>query len=255
MRASTLSSIGMLPWTLFVLVMGTAQSFLPVHGPLAIHHHPSSSLLQSSMKPNELFESPGWVDIEKELDQVPIFAVANAEGQPIKYRIEKKDNSFEVPLFYTHVEDALQELEKAKEKSPTLKGMDVNPYPLGGIFRMWAEDTAIIVPNKKAIIQAGAPPTAIPMGQQVPLFACMEIAQEDKNGKPVLPLFLELEDAQDAVSQAVSLDGGKAEDFEVVCLNLPEAVNLLVNAKEDTTAFQFIPPESSLKHIREYLTG
>ena len=30
---------------------------------------------------------------------------------------------------------------------------------------------SIIVPNKQSIVQAGAPPTAIPMGQQVPLFA------------------------------------------------------------------------------------
>lgn len=91
------------------------------------------------------------------------------------------------------------------------------------------------------------------MGQQVPLFACMEIAQEDEKGNPVLPLFFELEDAQSAVSQAVSQDGGKAEDFEVVGLNLPEAVSLLANSKE--TAFQFVPPASSLKHIRDYLSG
>ena len=106
-----------------------------------------------------------------------------------------------------------------------------------------------------SIIQAGAPPNANPMGQQVPLFACMEIAQEDENGKPVLPLFFELEDANNVVSQAVSLDGGKEEEFEVVGLNLPEAVSLLANAKDEQTAFHFVPPTSSLKHIRDYLSG
>jgi hypothetical protein len=69
-----------------------------------------------------------------------------------------------------------------------------------------------------------------------------------------LPLFLELDDANEAVSQAVSFDGGKAEDFEVVGLNLPQAVNLLVNANEEQ-AFQFVPPASSLRHIRDYLSG
>ena len=122
-------------------MIGSAQSFLSVHGPFAIRHQPASSL-QSSIQPNELFDSPGWGAIEQELDQVPVFAVANADGQPIKYLIERKDNSFEIPFFYTHVEDALQELEKAKENSPNLKGMDINPYPLGGIFRMWATDAA-----------------------------------------------------------------------------------------------------------------
>ena len=120
---------------------------------------------------------------------------------------------------------------------------------------MNVDHDSIIVPSKKSIIQAGAPPNANPMGQQVPLFACMEIAQENENGKPILPLFLELDDANNAVTQAVSLDGGKEEDFEVVGLNLPEAVNLLANAKEEATAFQFIPPTSSLDHIRDYLSG
>ncbi|KAL7527236.1 hypothetical protein ACHAXR_001861 [Thalassiosira sp. AJA248-18] len=254
MRAST-SSIGMVPCTVLALMIGSAQSFSSSHyGPLARHQPTSTSQMRSS-KPNELFDSPGWGAIEQELDQVPVFAVANEQGQPIKYRIEKKDqDDFEVALFYTHVDDALQELEKAKENTP-LPGMDINPYPLGGIFKMWATDAAVIVPNKKSIIQAGAPPTANTMGQQVPLFACMEIAQENEKGKPVLPLFFELEDANNAVSQAVSFDGGKAEDFEVVCLNLPEAVSLLSNAKDESTAFQFIPPASSLKHIRDYLSG
>lgn len=215
---------------------------------------PSQTSVMEAATPNELFDSPGWESIKVELDQVPVFAVANEEGNPIKYRIEKKDSSFEVPLFYTHVSDALQELEKAKENTP-LPGMDINPFPLGGIFEMWAKDTAVIVPNKKSIISAGAPPGANPMGQQVPLFACMEISQENENGKPVLPLFFELEDANDAASQAAAFDGGKGEDLEVVGLNLAEAVSLLANAKDAATAFHFIPPASSLKHIRDYLSG
>ena len=131
---------------LLALMIGSAQSFLPTH-----HHQPlarsqlqlpsSTSSLKQSTAPNEIFDSPGWEAIKQELDQVPIFAVANAEGQPIKYRIEKKGTSFEVPLFYTHVSDALAELDKAKENTP-LPGMDINPYPLGGIFEMWAKDSA-----------------------------------------------------------------------------------------------------------------
>ena len=106
--------------------MDSVQSFI-------LPSKTSSSSLQSSKTPNELFDSPGWESIKKELDQVPIFAVANEEGSPIKYEISKKSDSFQVPLFYTHVSDALVELEKAKENTP-LPGMDINPYPLGGIF-------------------------------------------------------------------------------------------------------------------------
>ena len=124
--------------TLCALLTGTAQSFLPK---VSSSYTSTSTLLRQSSKPNELFDSPGWEDIKKELDQVPIFAVANEEGQPIKYTIKKKDEAFEVACFYTHVSDALTELEKAKENTP-LPGMDINPYPLGGIFEMWAKDSA-----------------------------------------------------------------------------------------------------------------
>ena len=82
----------------------------------------------------------------------------------------------------------------------------------------------------------------------------MEIAQENEKGKPVLPLFFELDDANEAVKQAVSSDGGNENDFEVVCLNLPEAVSLLSNGIEESPSFQFIPPASSIRHIQEFLS-
>lgn len=209
--------------------------------------------LQASQNPNDIFETQGWrVSIKKELDQVPVFAVANEEGRPIKNTMESRGTSFKVPVFYTHVEDAMKELDKAKEINPQ-PGMDINPYPLGDIFKMWATNEAVIVPNKRSIIQAGAPPNANPMGQKVPLFACMDIANEGVDGIPVLPLFFELDDANQAVSEAVGADGGKEVPPEVVRLNLNEAVSLLSNS--DESAFVFIPPSSSLEHIRGYLSG
>ena len=218
--------------------------------------------LSLATDPNQLFNSPGWDAIRQELDQVPVFACANAEGKPMKYGVEmgkqggEEKKTYEVPLFYTHVDDALSERDNARKTTPSLE-VDICPYQLGMVFQLWATNEAVIVPNKKAIVQAGAPPTANPMGQNVPLFACMEIAQENEDGKPVLPLFFELEDAQEALSQAVSTDGGKLDDFEIVGLNLPEAVQLLSNAneKENATAFQFVPPSSSIKHIRDFFSG
>lgn len=114
---------------------------------------------------------------------------------------------------------------------------------------------SVLVPNKNAIIQAGAPPHANAIGQQVPLFACMEIAQENDKGKFVLPLFFELDDANDAVKEAVLHDGGSEKDFEIVGLNLPQAVSLLVNGTKESPAFHFIPPTSSLRHIQDYLSS
>ena len=108
----------------FALMTRFTHAFLPVA-------HKTSKMMALKANNNELFDSPGWEAIREELDQVPIFAVANAEGQPLKYSIETskkeeddKENKFEVPLFYTHVEDALKELDNARKSNP-LPGMDM----------------------------------------------------------------------------------------------------------------------------------
>ena len=111
----------------FALMTRLSHSFLPI----TVTQSTTSSTTTTLKSKNELFDSPGWESIREELDQVPIFAVANAEGQPLKYSIQlsKKndddgDGTFEVPLFYTHVEDALKELENARKSNP-LPGMDM----------------------------------------------------------------------------------------------------------------------------------
>lgn len=115
----------------FTLSCGLMASPL-AHAFLSATKPPQSTSSTTTLKStkNELFDSPGWEAIREELDQVPIFAVANAEGQPLKYSIQlaKKnddgDDTFEVPLFYTHVEDALKELKTAQKNTP-LPGMDM----------------------------------------------------------------------------------------------------------------------------------
>lgn len=152
------------------------------------------------------------------------------------------------------MEDAKGELSKAKEANKELAAdMDLVPFPLGVAFELWSKDQAVIIPSAEAIKQAGAPPGTNPIGQSVPLFACMEIMQETPDGKGALPLFMDLEDANAAVDEAVKSDGGSAEDFEVVSLSLNRAVELLATVP-DTPGFQFIPPQSSITHIDDYLT-
>ena len=86
------------------------------------------------------------------------------------------------------------------------------------------------------------------------MFCCMEIAEEGPDGKPKLPLFMALEDANAALSEAVSADGGKADEFEVVCLSLNRAVEQLAFSPE-SSAFRFLPPSKSIKYIRDYLSS
>ena len=205
---------------------------------------------------NDLFSSEGWRPIQKGLDRVPIFTCANQAGTPLAYTIEMKDQTYTVPFFYCDVDDAQIELKKAMQAGTDLVvdgTIGLIPFPLGKAFQMWAQDEAVIIPSARAIVQAGAPPGSNPIGQQVPLFACMEMMQTDEDGTgAVLPLFMDLEEANAAVRSAVEMDGGDVNDFEVVTLSLQKAVQLLATVPE-SPAFQFVASSKSLRYIEEYL--
>ena len=89
-----------------------------------------------------------------------------------------------------------------------------------------------------------------PIGQELPLFACMEMAVQGDDGKPVLPLFLDRGEAQQAVEDAMAADDGDAK-LEIVGLSLHKALEQLVS--QESSAFSFVPPASSLAHIQSYL--
>jgi hypothetical protein len=238
--------------TSVAMLMAPATSFV-LHMPTPIRQPSSISSTPADSDSTDLFTSEGWKPIEADLNKLPIFTVATQDGKPLAYTVETKGNSYTAPQFYIDIDDALEELQKAKD-STGLEGLDLVPYPMGQAFQLWASDQAIIVPNKEAILQAGAPEGTDPIGQQVPLFACMDIMQETEDGRSLLPLFMVLEDANLAMEQALEADGGTKEDFEVVSLSLSRAVEMLATVPE-TPAFQFIPPSSSVKYIQEYLSS
>jgi hypothetical protein len=226
----------------------------------------ATTILCATTKATEataFFESPAWLPIRQELDQVPLFTCANGQGQPLAYQLEiakegGETKTMTVPFFYTDVEDALRELETAKQEHVHLEeGLDIIPIGLGGAFHMWSLDQAVIVPNKNAILQAGAPPNANPIGQEIPLFVCMDVSQTNEQGRPVLPLFMTLEEANAAVMEAAEAEGGDPGELEVTSLGLSRAVELLAKTIGDDTAptFHFIPPASSIRHIQGYLAN
>ena len=60
------------------------------------------------------------------------------------------------------------------------------------------------------------------------MFACMEMAVQGEDGKPVLPLFLDRGEAQQAVEDAMAADDGDAK-LEIVGLSLHKASEQLVS--------------------------
>ena len=78
----------------------------------------------------------------------------------------------------------------------------------------------------------------------------MEMAVQGEDGKPVLPLFLDRGEAQRAVEDAMAADDSDTK-LEIVGLSLHKALEQLVS--QESSAFSFVPPASSLAHIQSYL--
>lgn len=202
-----------------------------------------------------MFASDGWKSIRKELDSMPIFCCANEKGQPLQYNV---NDEVKMPFFYCDIEAVQEELSKAQAEmsAEIAKGLGIIPFPLGNAFELMAQNKAIIIPAVAALEAAGAPEGVNPLGQQVPLFACMDIMQEAQNGKPVLPIFMVHSEATSAMEEAIQAESGTSETevdaFEIVSLSLPRLVDMLAS-DADAPAFHFLPPRDSIDYIQKYL--
>jgi len=223
----------------------------------AANQRSSASLLSfHASSSSSLESSPNWKPLKKELDSLPVFCVANGKGQPLQYDVGRTPQAF----FFCDVDNALAELKTAKQETSMIaEELDIIPFPLGTAFQLYYDQqAAMIVPSRRALTAAGAPPNVNPLGQQVPLFGCMDISMPDEEtGRPVLPLFMDASEAQDAVDEALGAaksdgEGVRKDEFEIVSLSLDKAVELLCASSE--TAFQFMPPKSSIRYIGEYLS-
>jgi hypothetical protein len=202
----------------------------------------------SKSKVQKAIASSSWQALSAELDRLPVFTVANQEGQPLQYEIDGSPTA----LFYADVEAAKKELTSAREMFPELN-CDLIPVGVGSAFKLQEEGKAALLPAAADLTAAGAPAGTSALGQPLPLFACMEMSQQAEGGKPVLPIFMAWSDCAQAVSQATQ--DGADEKLEIVGLSLPSVVERLGNVVdgEEPPAFAFIPSASSAKFIGEYL--
>ena len=228
-----------------------------------------SSLPMAEPVLHQLFRWEGWPRIVQDLNKCPTFTCADERGQPLEYMMgaeqprqqqqqqpqqqQRAQQPYSVPLFFCDVDDAEEELQRAKRATGS-NSLGIIPFPLGQAFEMSLSGQAMLVPNNKAMVQAGAPPDINPIGTPVPLFACPEImiSTNDDGSDAVLPVFMTLEDCEAVILETVDRDGGSVDDFEVVSLTLNRAVELLTNVPE-TPAFQFVAPEKSFAYINEFL--
>jgi hypothetical protein len=216
----------------------------------------SAHLSASPATPEELFASNGWKAVRQELDSCPVFCCANEQGKPLQYNVNAQTT---MPFFYTSIQAAEVELVKAKAEFPkeTAEQLGIIPFPLGNAFELMTKNQAAVIPCAIELEAAGAPKGTNPLGQQVPLFCCMEIMQESpQTGKPVLPIFMVREEAKQAMEEAIAADGidrEEAKQFDIVSLSLSRAVEMLATNVEEAPSFQILPPRSSMAYIKKYL--
>ena len=247
----TVKIFQLVPFTPRVLLItaALARLMLAVLASARPHTFASSRRVVSSprLAATDPFEGAGWPQLQASLDKLPLFTVANQEGQPLQYEVGEKP----LAVFYADVDAAKKELAQSLSQFPDL-GCDLIPVSLGSAYKLTCEGKAMIVPGIADLLAAGAPEGAEPMGQELPLFACMDMSQAGKNG-PVLPLFMSHADCAAAVEMATAAESPE-EPLEISCLSLPSVVERLSSvAMPGTGGFEFMAPDKTLAHIAGYL--
>eukprot|EP00316_Scyphosphaera_apsteinii_P013265 CAMPEP_0119330974 /NCGR_PEP_ID=MMETSP1333-20130426/79433_1 /TAXON_ID=418940 /ORGANISM="Scyphosphaera apsteinii, Strain RCC1455" /LENGTH=209 /DNA_ID=CAMNT_0007340461 /DNA_START=94 /DNA_END=723 /DNA_ORIENTATION=+ len=192
-------------------------------------------------------DSPSWPPLRRLLDALPVFTVANEEKKPLQYEVDGQP----MAIFYADVLAAKNELEAARHQHPDLN-CDLIPVGLGAAYTLSCVGKASLVPSITELTAAGMPAGMPAVGQELPLFACMEMSRETEEGGTVLPLFMSFEDCEAAVKQAREADGD-GSDLEIVGLSLPSVVEHLSSIADDRPTFTFVAPTRSTDHIREYV--
>mmetsp|Transcript_9389 Transcript_9389/g.10928 ORF Transcript_9389/g.10928 Transcript_9389/m.10928 type:complete len:238 (+) Transcript_9389:28-741(+) len=207
-----------------------------------------TTLRSSPSSIEELLESDKWAIIKEELDHVPVFSCANEQGQPLQYNV----GGGPIAFFFCDIDAANKELEKAKLETK-LPGLTLLPFPLGEVFQMGAKQMGVIIPSAEALEGAGAPEGLNPIGQQVPLFGCMEIQADKADGTSMTPLFFTKGEAEEAMNMALEGAGASGDDskFQVSIMPLVKAVQQM--STNENQSFIFEAPKSSLEYLRNFM--
>ena len=206
------------------------------------------------MSPQSFVESPGWPVIEQQLDTLPVFTVANEDKQPLQYTV----NGQPMAMLYADVAAAMSQLEAACKQYPDLK-YDLVPIGMGRAYSLSCEGKACVVPGVTELTAAGMPEGLSAIGQELPLFGCMQMSRETEEGHTIVPLFMSAADCEAAVKEVKELRDQAEEtdtnqpELEITCLSLPGVVEHLLAIADGKPAFGFVAPTRSTEHINSYV--
>jgi len=175
-----------------------------------------------------------------------MFTVANEDEKPLQYQV----NGQPMAIFYADLLAAKSALDAAVNQNPDLN-CDLIPVGLGAAYLLSCQGKASLVPGVTELTAAGMPEGLPAIGQELPLFACMQMTRETEDGHNVLPLFMSFDDCAETVKQAREVNNDPG--LEIVPLALPSIVEHLSSTADDLPPFEFISPTRSTDHISKYV--
>jgi len=197
---------------------------------------------------------------DKDLDSVPVFSLANADGQLLQY----ERGGAMAAMFFCDVDRALRELSVGRARSPSL-GLQLLPVGLGAAVRhsnavfvpgrdelVAAQEAQLAAPSEAAamLAEAGLPsPVARWDEEHIPLFSCMRLVRRRPDGTRFSPLFMSSEDAKEAIAAAArsSAAAHGSSNLQMDCTSLPKLLALPLPARR---RFRVVPPTRSMLYLQ-----
>ena len=208
-----------------------------------------STLLHAS-----ICDAEAWPSLQAELDELPVFLLANARGDPLQHN---GPDGAPTLVFFADLFRAEAELANANRLYHELQ-LELLPIGLGDAFQRVQEGKATLVASHNELSNSGLDPDGTP--NTVPLFGCTKLMQPRRNNPELkaMPLFLSSEDAKAALDAALNASGfvippgmeAQGVGLDILAITLQKACELMVSGQE--SRFEFFPPTKSAEWIQEY---
>ena len=203
---------------------------------------------------SSICSAASWPSLQEELDELPVFVLANSAGEPLQH--QQTPDAPPMMVCFADLFRAEAELANANRLYPDA-GLELLPVGLGDAYKRMEEGSAMIVPSQNELTAAALDESAA-ASNLVPLFGCTKLMKPRKTNPDVqaMPLFFSSSDARAALDTALSgfavPEGMKAEavGLDILCIPLQKAVELVVTGKE--TRFEFYAPSKSIEWVQKY---
>lgn len=193
--------------------------------------------------------SPAWPALQKELDELPVFVFANADGEALQ---QIDEAGAPIVVAFADLFRAEAELANANRLYPDLS-LRLLPIGLGDAFARTQVGSAKLIPSQNELAAAGLDSDS----GMLPLFGCTKMMRPRASdpSKQAMPLFMASSDARAALEHALSSfavpEGMTAEavGLDILCIPLAKAVDLICSGKE--SRFEIFAPSSSTEWLKK----